>query len=386
MPISIDDFKMAAHQAYTALKPAFDAEATVFFWRLGHSFDTIVDYFLSTDGSDANNFAAIAIKKYNDGGGAWYDDFGWWGISGLKASTARVFGGNDVVFRSMALACWDKMATNAPYGWQRADQKKFADFAPLFDGGVWNHIVDDGCHPGGADQLCGRQNTVTNASYLVLAERLSLDKNVPPNPAYGAAARQEHQFLNNWFYLAQKPADLALMNNYAAGRAVVRERVGTFRSGVTDPGYRKDLAWAGDQGLILGGLVDRMRIVTRGSPEYPVLLGTARKLLAGTREYLTAQKAEPGILQPWWPGGAPGDDDDDYWTGPAVYMRYLLDAFRNDDLKTDLLAPTYQAFIRANAEYVVNNPGRPQSGDTVVNLTNNLAILVAAIVMLATDA
>lgn len=385
MAISIDEFKETAKSTYAALKPAFKSEPQVYFWRLGHSFDTIVDYFVTTDDTDAKAFATIAIDRYNGGGGAWYDDFGWWGISGLKASAAAIFGDkNDQDFRSIAIACWKKMADNAPYGWKRADQKTFANYAPLFDGGVWNHVVDEGCHPGGNNPLCGRQNTVTNGLYLVLAERLSLDKNVPHHPDYRLAANHEYQFLNDWFELRSKPADQALMNNFVRDRAVVRERVSIFQSGIMDPDYRKDLAWAGDQGLILGGLVDRMRFVQRSSPEYKTLLATARKLMAGTMDYLARNSNEQGILQPWWPGGAPGGDDDDYWTGPAVYMRYLLNAFQNDDLKVDLLKPAYHAFIRANAEYVVNNLDRPQSTDKVVNLTNNLAILVAAIAMLAT--
>lgn len=67
MPISTDDFKAAAFQAYTDLKPAFETENQVFFWRLGHSFDTIVDYFVTTDRSDANSFAAIALGRYSGG-------------------------------------------------------------------------------------------------------------------------------------------------------------------------------------------------------------------------------------------------------------------------------------------------------------------------------
>lgn len=295
---------------------------------------------------------------------------------------AGVFGGNGVAFRSIALECWAEMADNAPYGWQRADQRKFAPYAPLFDGGVWNHIVDSGCNPGGSNPLCGRQNTVTNGLYLVLAQRLLLDGKLPPNPAYEQAAIQEYQFLKSWFDLPQNPTQ-ALMNNYMTGRAVVRERVSIFKSGTVDPDFRQELAWTGDQGLILGGLVDRMRIVGKASPEYLGLLAMARNLMAGTRDYLADQAAQPGYLLPWWPQPAPGNDSDDYWTGPAIYMRYLLNAFRNDDLRVDLLTPAYQTFIRANAEYVVNMPNRPQSSDQVVNLTNNLAILVAAIVMLA---
>lgn len=384
MPASTDPFKTAAQQTYQLLKAAFPSEQ--YFWRCGHSFDTIVDYFTKVDSSDANNFSTIAIDKYKSQSGAWYDDFGWWGISGLKASEAGIFGSNGSVFASIATACWTEMLDNAPYGWERADQKTYAPYAPLVDGGVWNHTVDLGCHPGGTDRLCGRQNTVTNGLYLVLAQRLSLDGKLPADLKYRVAANQEYHFLKTWFDLPLKPA-LVLMNHYLPDRAVVRERVSTFKQvtpsipAATDPAFRSDLAWAGDQGLILGGLVDRMRIVGKASSDYPELLKTARKLMAGTREYLTAQTSEPGILKPWYPDPSPGGDDDDYWTGPAVYMRYLLNAFENDDLRADLLAPAYQTFIRQAAEFAMTHTA--QSTDTVVDLTNDLAALVAACVILA---
>lgn len=401
MSISPADLRNAALAAYADLKKCFSnphAENT--FWRCGHSFDSVVDYFTYVDASDANNFAPHALGQYAPQPQDWWDDYGWWGIAGLKAASAGVFTSAYVAkFRTEIIsAAWKKMADNAPYGWQRADQQKFADWAPLIDGGVWNHVVDDQFHPGGKDQLGGRQNTVTNGLYLVLAQRLALAGELPPSIAAG----KEYQFLKNWF---DPPATLrvtpeyALMNNYAKGKAVVRERVSEFKpttnkgNHYVDPAFRSELAWAGDQGLILGGLVDRMRIVGKTSLEYPVLLAMARKLIAGTKDYLAPSISNPpGVLCPWWPftdaphQGAPGDDQNDYWTGPAVYMRYLLNAFQNEDLRNDILKPDYQSFIRANAQCVLDSPDRPQTFcpvDRVVDQTNNLAILVAAIVMLA---
>lgn len=395
MPSSPAALKSAALAAYTELKSQYPSEW--FFWRCGHSFDTVVDYFTNVDSSDADNFAQLAITKYAPTSQDWWDDYGWWGIAGAKASSAGVFSFNYVAhFRTIVGQAWQEMADNAPYGWQKANQQEFKDWAPLFDGGVWNHVVDEQYHPGGPDKLGGRQNTVTNGLYLVLAQRLVLDGSLQVAPPPRPAADQEYQFLKNWF---DPPAILKLtpgqaLMKYYDDKAVVRERVSIFKptdqngQHYQDSAFRPELAWAGDQGLILGGLVDRMRIVGKASTEYPALLATARKLMAGARDYLTTQATPAGTLRPWWPNPSPGapTDDDDYWTGPAVFMRYLLNAFRNDDLRVDLLTPAYQTFIRANAEYVVNMPNRSQSSDQVVNLTNNLAILVAAIVMLASIA
>jgi hypothetical protein len=90
-----------------------------------------------------------------------------------------------------------------------------------------------------------------------------------------------------------------------------------------------------------------------------------------------------GILRPWRPDSVPGGDDDDYWTGIGVYMRCLLYAYQtNTELKNDLQQRDARDFIRANAEYVAKHPDRSTSEDEIVNLTNNLATLVAAVGML----
>jgi hypothetical protein len=59
-------------------------------------------------------------------------------------------------------------------------------------------------------------------------------------------------------------------------------------------------------------------------------------------------------------------------------MRYLLSVYQNDDLKADLKQRAFQDFLWANAENVVNQP----SDNGLENLTNDLATLVAAIVIL----
>jgi hypothetical protein len=47
MTIPKADFKAAAIQTYNNLVTSFPTEGA--FWRAGHSFDTIVDYYLNVD-------------------------------------------------------------------------------------------------------------------------------------------------------------------------------------------------------------------------------------------------------------------------------------------------------------------------------------------------
>ncbi|MBM3649655.1 MAG: hypothetical protein FJX11_17890 [Alphaproteobacteria bacterium] len=397
MATSTAAFRAAATQKFNSLRTAFESYGTggAYFWRTGHAFDTVVDYFRNVDRTGAGAFATSLLERYerNDPSspGYWYDDHGWWGISGLKASAApELFGSAVTRFSKIADANWKIMFDNAPYGWQRRQPPNgYPDCAPRYDGGVWNHTLDPNDNPDiypdySGNGLPGRQNTVTNGLFLVLAERLALAGRLSP-----MVAGNEFGFLTEWF---DDPSDdRRLMSNYGSHHSFVRERVSCFApttsdsKGKTDPYYDKDLAWAGDQGLILGGLVDRMALVGKASQDYEKAHHRAHLLMNGAKDYLARNPTQPGILQPWQPyppaGPAPGNDPDDYWTGPAVYMRYLVSAFGNGDLKSYLLQ-NYQAFIRANAQYVVDNPSRPQSSDTVVNLTNDLAILVAAVTIL----
>jgi hypothetical protein len=385
------DFKAAAQATFTKLQRAFAGDDNC--WQLGHSFDTVMDYFATVSMVEAAAFGKIALERYGATYGPWWDDRAWWGIAGLKASAHKEWFGEQVAdFRQIAADCWKAMDGNAPFVWERRPKPDgkdyFGSLEPRFTpGGVWNsnwtpNLNNCESEPQPCDPikscdgwLCGFQNTVTNALYLVFATRLFLAYREPP---YGVAANTEYAFLKEWFDVT--PAGDALLNFLPSGGAVVRERVSSYRSGQPVMGYQQNMAWAGDQGIVVGGLVDRMLMFGKNSPEYSGLLSKAEKIAAGTKTYLAPNE----ILNPWTPGeSAPGDDDDDYRTGNAVYMRYLRYAYQNnDDLRAYFRSERsgYPDFILANAKYVLANPS---TADDMVGLTNDLATLVAAICMLA---
>lgn len=399
MPTPIDDYRAAAKQRFGILKGNFPLSAN--FWRLGYSFDTIVDY-LTTSPADATGFGQIALDRYTQSSGTWaphpwYDDFGWWGIAGLKASQQPdLFGDLTEQFKAVALACWYGMDSKAPYVWDRADQQQFRAMQPRFEGGVWNSDWHDDetedcsrrCNPlRPCDGLCGFQNTVTNGLYLVLAARLVLY--LPRTPDYLSQAKREYEFLKTWF---RAPQVDPLLKHIALDKAVVRERVTAYCSGEKPWAYDEAMAWAGDQGLILGGLVDSMSIVKKPSSDYDEMRDTAMVILTGTTDYLVDKTS--GLLQPWTPGmGPPGGDTWDYLTGIGVFMRYLLYAYQhNPELKAKLRSPDYQKFIRTNADHVLRGrvPGEdlgdePLVDRVMIHATNDLATLLAGIVMLAPE-
>lgn len=390
--MSHEELEPAAQRTYAALKSLFAQSRN--YWRLGQTFDTLIDYLAVTGSTDeAKTMAQLALERYAATRGSWYDDYAWWGIANLKAAQSpRLFGDDTKVFYDHALECWKKMAPSTGI-WDSARQfPNLQPAKPAVEHGVWNHGYDakddSGSNPLSprVDSLSPYQNTVTNALYLVLAARLSRN---PGNtdPQFAQATEDEYEFLQTWFTMSRAGFDpLLYIFSAAKDKAVVRERISCYDSGIALNSYRPGLAWAGDQGLIIGGLLERMEIVGKADPTYSSMLTVVRQILAGTREYL----AVDGRLLPWWPDPSPGTsprrpggDPEDYRTGTGVYMRYLLHAhlLNHEDLAQDLTP--YHAFVYGNAQHVLQAPS-PTIGNVdavMVALTNDLAILTAAMVM-----
>jgi hypothetical protein len=383
------DFANAARQKFAALTTAFATDGS--YWRLGHAFDTVLDYFSVVSADGAADFGATVKHRFADltspdlWSGYWYDDHGWWGVAALRASgQSKWFGSLAEDFEQISQRCWTTMDEMAPTVWVRRPKPggadPFATLEPRFDGGVWNSEWSlEGsppCDPtsDGARPLCGYQNTVTNMLYLILAARRYALHHLAPDQV---AADREYTFLERWMHIT--PGSDALVDFYELDRLLVRAEVSTYKSGETVAEYDSNFVWTGDQGLFLGALVERMGQVGKGQPEYRELFARVKALLAGTHDRLA-----PGqMLKPWHHlSPAAQTDPGDYATGPAVFFRYLLHAYQaNDDLKAFLTNPQtiYPTFIRANAEHAAK---QASDGDMVA-LTNDLATLVAAVAMLS---
>ena len=200
------------------------------------------------------------------------------------------------------------------------------------------------------------------------------------NSVYRDAANREYGFLNLWLSLDDSNQESLLTRSAFPGNpdtALVRERVSTF--GVKDDkgqysricGYDPAQAWAGDQGLILGGLVDLIEMPGNVANSED-LLTWAKQIAAGVLAGANSPQHR-GILPAWITGQ--NQDPGDYSTGIGVYMRYLLYVYQNnDDMRMYLQNIGYPDFVRANAEHVTLD-----SDSDMVTLTNDLATLVAAI-------
>jgi hypothetical protein len=399
-----------AEATYVLLAGAYEQAGS--YWRAGHSFDTVLDYFEVVSSEDAADFGAVAKAKFGALTGPtqwdayWYDDHGWWGVAALRASQhPEWFGGLSADFAEISQRCWTTMNTYAPAVWDdrpgKGGSDPFASLQPRISGGVWNSGWSKVPKPGNSpcdptskagQALCGYQNSVTNLLYLLLASRRFAEfKDKHDHDA----ADGEYKFLMQW--AGVEPATDALLDRWTAtnapadagqdARLVIRAEVSTYAKGRVCE-YSSEFNWAGDQGLFLGALVERMAQTGKSDPGYSELLGTATALLAGTYDRLTSNR----ILRYWvQESAAAGGDCADYKTGIAVFFRYLLHAYRtNADLKALLSdkRSVYPAFVLANAEAAMRpdqdsctDTNSPADNDLLV-LTNKLARLVAAFGML----
>ena len=372
------NFEALAEQYNSGTYPECQGAA---FWKLGNTFDTMIDYLDVVDPGNAKSVESIVKTQFTTSlkclGGlanAWFDDFGWWTVATQRALQRNYF--NTATFKTIHDECWRQFTENAPFVWQRRTTRQFDAYGPLVNGGVWNAywIGTSPNFPGPKNgdpankELIGIQNTVTNALYLMSAQR---------DPDSRPAAESEFQFLLTW--LTRDLHVPSLWWSLGPNAGLVRERVSAFAdgkpaSGEEPHGFETNWAWTGDQGLMLGNLSDAIRLQPSHSG---LLLSLAKSVIAGARQMLFRDGEVKSYTKTGW---VPDGDEGDYQTGPGVFWRNVLYAWAtNSNLRTFLAQLDYQNMLRASADAVVNEPTTNQSLET---LTNRTAVLVAATALL----
>jgi hypothetical protein len=391
---STDAYRSAATNNFNALTKQYGSNDKqpkgdrVSFWKLGNSFDTMIDYLEVIDSSSAQDIAQMAVTQLNaslkdiDGGydGAWFDDFGWWSVATQRALQKPFFNADSKLqLQDILTACWSRFTANAPLVWERRTSAKFDSYGPAHVGGVWNAYWDGTdkqyLGPKNGDpsngKLIGIQNTVTNALYLMAAHRLGAN-----DPAARKAAESEWGFLLAWLDETQDP----LWWKFDDTTGLVRERVGHFAKGLKAPlhedgrctGFHEKWAWTGDQGLMLGNFSDAILATDPGHRQG--LLDRAQHLLSGVRQNLVDGNH---VVQNYSTTGCiPDGDENDYQVGSGVFWRnYLYVWNTNPDLRSFLMGADFEAMVKASAEAAA----KPLTGDeSFETLTNQTAALVAA--------
>jgi len=384
MKYPIDKYKSQAATTFTRLFQTYKGTTYSNSWQTGNVFDTLTDYLIrypnADPGSDAVLEATLDRWRATEVSRCWYDDYGWWGIASAKAFEKRyagIFGPTQSEFQEIATRCWDVMHTGkpsksysyrgAPNVWDNRDEGSTPGYftatatwaKPRYPGGVWQYDlfkdsrVPSKCLPGKEPDKCtftlGEdswsnpsdpieyalgpfQLTVMNGLYLVLALRLKLQNQ---GTATDEAINNEMGFLTNWCY-DPEAKDHQLLWGQPDNNNLVRERVGTYdycEELGTWPDvqhYQKEGVWCGDQGLILGGLLDYVSV----DPSDPNIQPLAISIALGVLKNMVDSDG----VTPYSKHFNDHGDGDDYGCGSGVFWRYLLRGFaENAALRTELL-------------------------------------------------
>jgi hypothetical protein len=427
------DYLETARRIVSDLKTLKASEVS--FWQAANGFDTWID-FLDEAKADKNEVKAAfdLMKKIwglKDLNSTWFDDFGWWTIAAQKATTKSFFTKEQKDWlKYISNEGWRRFNDNAPYVWFRApttlplhnypkhpvpDVSK-SDWQPVVGGpdkrGAWNEYwcgtpdsgprsqedntevqyqgPKDGDPTGKTgDVFQGVQNTVTNLLYLISAGRMG-DK---------TAAEREHKFLWEWFegpkvkdkVTHQEQSTTPLLWREPSGpnpdRALIRERVSALLDHNLKfkpaPGFDQNAFWVGDQGLLIGALVDRIKANSAEQAASVKLIGAVLKGIADPSNRLVKN----GVLQSYTPvGGHLKPYAGDYQTGASVLWHYVLYAWNADipGLRDAINNSKIKPVLAKSAEAAAGTTSFPRTRvqptppEVFRDLINDIAALVAA--------
>jgi len=467
-------------------------------WYQGNALDTLIDYVAITKDAKKGYDLGKKIKTLWDlqeKEGYWWDDFGWWGVAFLNAAQNHsILKQEKAVYMKNAEKCLEDHMDQATQVWTMASTEpscipclhtppaNWYRFEPRFTGGVWNTAFaglntgkQSSCKPSDSSIPLGTpeddcslltplQNTVTNGLYLVLNTRYYQQTSEKQEKRRDRTLAI-YGWFKNWMDLEdqevpqcpvskEKPTPLnkikpSLLNSKTG---LVRERVGTYIQDTTlSPScftgvkwYEQDLSWAGDQGIVLGGLVDILNSNLTEDNEW--LLEKAKGILDGVKDHMTRgmsgstrDNLAQEVLRPWtrFDGWGPDDGKDptfaspgvfgfgdpdyprsgdleydevcscDQWkteppcpseppkiavdpttnyiAGPGIFMRYLLYAYRNNkDLRDHIRSNKYLTFLKANTDAVAYETYSCSCKDTIDSQKYNACNMSCQIIRLAT--
>jgi hypothetical protein len=303
------------------------------FWKRASTAEAAL-HFISAVGDNESrtmmrNMLAKNVEYYyhDDHASAWADDYGWWGLLGVRAYTYltqhRDFKLADD-YKQLARDAWKKMLKMG-YDYANSSHSSY----PVPHGCANNNIFGE----------TGAKNTVTNALLLLLSIRLY---NTFKESDYLVMAEAQWVWFRSWFELEQFHYLHIIHNNSgkaAPGAALVLERpLGGNYTNIDHPDWEEGLLWSGDQGLILAALVELPNTsATRRISEY---------LGHGIREALIG----PDLVfreAPFFRNYR-GEFAEDYFAGRGIMIRNLnCQTVRHFQL---------EAPINATIRAILNNP------------------------------
>lgn len=397
------------------------------FWMFGNAFDTSLTTLLLQTQNKLNlkfNIDAYIQKTStvfnfltNPAyvGQYWFDDFEWWSIAlqrALSSPYEKIFSSSNIdLLKNMGNIAWNN-AQLGTHAWQvclqsdacakRYNSSPTSNFEPLYSGGIWNNFfkfstADRSTSDPYRESLGARENTVTNSMYAVYATTAIANGSIDPTTQL--QYQNISSFLLHW---VNDPSPLKnIFTRIDKNSVLIKER--SFTSG--DPDYDPTLAWAGDQGIMLGWLtaILNAKPTVKTILDKKTALTLAKQIINGAQHCLINQKTKLILSWTYWdpsgdnllcgntPGSAPGNDPQDYNTGVGVFIRYLTQAYQtNVDLRNFIQQQTaFPKIVKDEAAYLAGTTGttrhttcsEPSACLDLVDSTNKLAIYTADKVM-----
>jgi hypothetical protein len=365
-------------------------------WPVGNASDTMLDYLMLVGKYD-ERFISTLKNCFEEGKPAWYDDYVWPALAAMKAYDSRykhVFDGSHSLnssssyFRSYAIKNWNDIFNGVPVSnsekfgtqnvWDRIQHdKEWAGVKPRFFGGTWQCDITTESDPGKTD-LGPFQVSVMNGLFLQFSGMLmelkgqfSEVKEAVTDQAGKANAKQK-SFLVDWFgqssnshnrpdfknSLFKFSSEKDFRENNIEAGILVRERVSTYAG---TPGnyppvneYNPERIWIGDQGLMLGGLLN-------SEPDSITDIKLMRGIINGVINslYKSGKTQLKSRLGSWSNIGCP----DCYNAGGGgIFMRNLLPVLMDvPEIRSEFFVPgKHLFFVNDLANQAVKGPITPE--------------------------
>lgn len=365
---------------YNQLKLNYTYPDSGNYWPLGCILDSIIDTLNITCAKgimnymDAQTFLESVADSYinNTAQGVWYDDWGWWAIAtakiydpeysllfhdaALKGKFEQILqetfkfmvtGEYDGTLKHISnpqdykgtMNAYDYVVTMAAHHPQ-SDWGIIKNYAgPKWNVGCWQAPMSPSSNPLSSD-LGPFQDSVINGLFYIAIQR-TLNQT-------GLGTQQQVDdmglFYQHWMADPSLTSEQKIFMQINEQAGLFRERIGVYANGTVPLAFNPNLAWMGDQGLMLNALTQLYK--RQSGPAQEATLNIIKQVIMGVFSYGVGDL--PGmkdVVFPWvnvgtplneQPGNPPGyiatgpyeghGDYGDYFSGVGIFMRGLLEA------------------------------------------------------------
>jgi hypothetical protein len=438
LSLTAQQYLKQAEAYYNKLMPNFknNDEQINGYWIRGCILESMVDFLLLAGRYDiipystGNKFLENAASVYlsNQYQGVWYDDWMWWGNTTSKVydpAYKDLFAGNANLKEYFMKIC------DQTFTFVRSGKAPYTPLDPAYVGAMkafdyvmekaaidparWRQFSKDveprwniGCWQGPMTpdpdynplqlNLGPFQDSVVNGLFFIFAQRTL------HQPGHGTQQdiTDMRTFYGNWMHDLALPPDMRLFNRLSPEAGLFRERVSVYKNGLPINGYEADLAWSGDQGLMLSALTSLY--FTQSGTQKQGTLSTIKEIVRGVIQYAIGDinQTHQNVIMPWChvdlpasqqPGIAPGNDPGDYFSGTGIFMRGLLEASRIPEVKALIETATVQQALQNTLdalldqdvymEFVFRKYSIPSDAHEWFNEFNKMAALLVASQLIA---